>query len=260
MADLKWKNTALAGSIVPTEDIEPFEVPTSHDALLLVAQLAEETERYDEMVVCMRKAAKMQPELQQNERNLLSVAYKNVLGSRRHAWRVAASIEAAEEEKGRTENRAVLAMMRKQFENEVSAVCQDLIALLDSHIIPASGRGETKVFFLKMKGDYYRYNAEVNPTDELKNQAKSAYEEADKIAKASLPSLHPTRLSLVLNLSVFMVETMGETSVGLNMALAAISDEEAKDLSSASFETPEQQTEAANMLGLLQENVALWQG
>jgi len=47
------------------------------------AKLAEQAERYDEMVECMKKVAAMGVELSVEERNLLSVAYKNVIGAER---------------------------------------------------------------------------------------------------------------------------------------------------------------------------------
>ena len=33
--------------------------------------------------------------------------------------------------------------------------------LLDDHLIPKASPADSKVFYLKMKGDYYRYLAEV---------------------------------------------------------------------------------------------------
>jgi 14-3-3 protein epsilon len=58
-----------------------------------LAKLAEQAERYDEMVDAMKKVAALNVELTVEERNLLSVAYKNVIGARRAAWRIIASIE-----------------------------------------------------------------------------------------------------------------------------------------------------------------------
>ena len=67
-----------------------------------MAKLAEQAERYDEMVTEMKKVAQMvaEQELSVEERNLLSVAYKNVIGARRASWRIISNIEQKEESKG----------------------------------------------------------------------------------------------------------------------------------------------------------------
>jgi len=57
------------------------------------AKLAEQAERYDDMAAAMKKVTEMEKELSNEERNLLSVAYKNVVGARRSSWRVIHSIE-----------------------------------------------------------------------------------------------------------------------------------------------------------------------
>ncbi|KAI4383343.1 hypothetical protein MLD38_009192 [Melastoma candidum] len=72
----------------------------SRDGLVYVAKLAEQAERYDEMVDAMKKVAKHNVELTIEERNLLSVGYKNVIGSRRASWRILSSIEQKEETRG----------------------------------------------------------------------------------------------------------------------------------------------------------------
>ena len=71
-----------------------------------MAKLAEQAERYDEMVEEMKKVAQMvhDQELSVEERNLLSVAYKNVIGARRASWRIISSIEQKEESKGNEEH------------------------------------------------------------------------------------------------------------------------------------------------------------
>jgi 14-3-3 protein epsilon len=79
---------------------------TSRDEAVYMAKLAEQAERYDEMVSEMDKVAKLvtESELSVEERNLLSVAYKNVIGSRRASWRIISSIEQKEESKGNEEH------------------------------------------------------------------------------------------------------------------------------------------------------------
>ena len=60
------------------------------------AKLAEQAERYDEMADYMEKVGGAGEELSVEERNILSVAYKNAVGSRRASWRIISSVEQKE--------------------------------------------------------------------------------------------------------------------------------------------------------------------
>ena len=68
-----------------------------------------------EMVEAMKKVAEIDTELSVEERNLLSVAYKNVIGARRASWRIISSIEQKEEGKSTTEGK--LEMIRTYRDN-----------------------------------------------------------------------------------------------------------------------------------------------
>eukprot|EP00972_Heterocapsa_arctica_P026598 3916112-Heterocapsa_arctica.AAC.1 len=61
---------------------------SARDKNVYFAKLAEQAERYDEMADHMEAVGKTGGELSVEERNLLSVAYKNAVGSRRAAWRI----------------------------------------------------------------------------------------------------------------------------------------------------------------------------
>ena len=86
-----------------------------------MAKLAEQAERYDEMTAEMKKVASAVTsggggdgaELSVEERNLLSVAYKNVIGARRASWRIVSSIEQKEEAKGNAEHVARIKRYRE---------------------------------------------------------------------------------------------------------------------------------------------------
>ncbi len=82
-------------------------------------------------------------------------------------------------------------------------------ALLDSTLIPKAENAESKVFYLKMKGDYFRYLAEGATGDVKKSvvdSAQIAYQEAFEICKTQMAPTHPIRLGLALNFSVFRYE------------------------------------------------------
>jgi 14-3-3 protein epsilon len=140
-----------------------------------IAKLAEQAERYDEMVEAMEKVAKSVDvgELTVEERNLLSVAYKNVIGPRRASWRIVSSIEQKEESKGNDEHVAVIKDYRAKVEQELSTICDSILKVLDTHLVPTSATGESRVFYLKMKGDYHRYLAEFKTGAERKEAAES---------------------------------------------------------------------------------------
>jgi 14-3-3 protein epsilon len=83
-----------------------MEGPINREESVYMAKLAEQAERYDEMVENMKNVAKSvhDAELSVEERNLLSVAFKNVIGARRASWRIISSIEQKEESKGNQEH------------------------------------------------------------------------------------------------------------------------------------------------------------
>ncbi|CAI0390819.1 unnamed protein product [Linum tenue] len=86
------------------------------EAHVYMAKLAEQAERYEEMVDCMKKVAKLDCELTVEERNLLSVGYKNVIGARRASWRIMSSIEQKEESKGNEQNVKLIKTYRQKVE------------------------------------------------------------------------------------------------------------------------------------------------
>ena len=139
------------------------------------AKLAEQAERYEDMVEAMEKVSKMSEaeELSVEERNLLSVAYKNVVGARRAAWRIISSIEQKEESKGNADRVALIKDYRSKIETELSKICEGILSLLDAHLIPSASTPESKVFYLKMKGDYHRYLAEFKTGADRKDAAES---------------------------------------------------------------------------------------
>ena len=55
----------------------------TRDELLYMSRVCEQTERFEDMLVYMKKLVDLKAELNVEERNLLSVAYKNTVGSRR---------------------------------------------------------------------------------------------------------------------------------------------------------------------------------
>ena len=103
-----------------------------------------------EMVDNMKSVASADQELSVEERNLLSVAYKNVIGARRASWRIVTSIEQKEESKGNESQVGLIKEYRQKIEAELAKICEDILEVLDKHLIPSAQSGESKVFYHKM--------------------------------------------------------------------------------------------------------------
>lgn len=104
---------------------------------------------FSEMVESMKEVAKMDTELTVEERNLLSVAYKNVIGARRASWRIISSIEQKEEQNV-PERVELIKKFRLQVEKELKDICLDILDLLQKHLLMYAQGGESKVFYFKM--------------------------------------------------------------------------------------------------------------
>jgi 14-3-3 protein epsilon len=207
------------------------------------------------MLEFMKSVVKLGGDLSEEERNLLSVAYKNSVGSRRSAWRALSSIE--ERQSGDTDKTKLIVDYRTKVEKELDKFCYDILALIDDHLVPQSGSTECKVFFLKMKGDYYRYIGEYTKGEgnqKVAESALAAYNDATDKANKDLKTTNPIRLGLALNFSVFYYEIMNQPSKACEMAKQAFDDAIAniEDL-------PEDQyKDSTTIMQLIRDNLTLW--
>lgn len=233
----------------------------SKEELVQRAKLSEQAERYDDMSETMKSLVNIGEELTNEERNLLSVAYKNVVGARRSSWRVISSIEQKSPEPDSRKSQ-MTKDYREKIESELKTICKDVLELLDNKLIPkaqgstTSGK-ESEVFYLKMKGDYFRYLAEVSQgqnRDEVVDRSKDAYNCAMEKAETDMPSTHPIRLGLALNFSVFHYEIKNDPSNACSLAKKAFDDAiaELDTLSEESYK------DSTLIMQLLRDNLTLW--
>jgi len=221
--------------------------------IIKLVEVAEVSERYEDMCRCLKKIVLMKSKASEpltvDERNLLSVAYKNVVGGKRQSWRTLAQGDFS----GLGDE--VLTKYRNLVEKELEDVCNDIISLLEQLLqIPDEENHENRVFYLKMRGDYYRYLSEFKPEKELHDNADKMYKEAYDIAKEKLPVTHPTRLGLVLNYSVCCYEILKKKDEACKMAKAAFDDaiEQLDSLNDDSYK------DSTLIMQLLRDNLTLW--
>ncbi|XP_046469368.1 14-3-3 protein zeta isoform X1 [Neodiprion pinetum] len=233
------------------------------EELVQRAKLAEQAERYDDMAAAMKAVTETGVELSNEERNLLSVAYKNVVGARRSSWRVISSIEQKTE--GSERKQQMAKEYREKVEKELREICYDVLGdgvamlqgLLDKYLIPKASNPESKVFYLKMKGDYYRYLAEVATGDTrntVVDDSQKAYQDAFEISKSQMQPTHPIRLGLALNFSVFYYEILNSPDKACQLAKQAFDDAiaELDTLNEDSYK------DSTLIMQLLRDNLTLW--
>jgi len=236
-------------------------------ALVSMSRTAEAAERYDDMCQLMKELVlsvvkdSTHPSLTQDERNLLSVAYKNVIGARRASWRTLNADATSDENKN---NADLLLEYKRQIETELSSICKDVLDLLTNKGLISSKsdlgeeESEAKVFYLKMAADYYRYLAECVPEDSVavstKIKAVEYYRQAFELAKEKLQATHPIRLGLALNYSVCLYEIMKNKTEACELAKTAFDDAIAKldRLEEADYK------DSTLIMQLLRDNLTLW--
>lgn len=237
----------IQGPKIPQE-----KMSLDRSASIQFARLAEQAERYEDMCKYMKEVVQAGGELSNEERNLLSVAFKNVVGSRRAAWRVITSIQNKPDS---SEKQAEAAKEYKEkIEKELTGICTEVLELLGNHLIANSPNEESSVFYLKMKGDYYRYLAEVSSEEEKKEQSRESYQKAFDISKGKMQPTHPIRLGLALNFSVFYYEILNEPAEACRLAKQAFDDAiaELETLNEDSYK------DSTLIMQLLRDNLTLW--
>ena len=218
------------------------------------SKICQESERWEDMTKLMAGVVNSVTELRPAERNLLSLAYKNVVGPKRGAWRVISSIEKGVE--GNQRKKQLTKEYRIKIESEITDCCSALFKLLE-RLLNNTEDIESRIFYLKMRGDYYRYLAEFTRYDkhgDVHQKAKQAYEEALDLAKENVSPAHPVRLGLILNFSVFYHEILSLHGAAVDLA------RDAHNLANGDLENIKEESyyDSAFIMELLSDNIALW--
>jgi hypothetical protein len=227
------------------------------DNYVHLAKSAEHSERYEEMCQFMHTmitSSEGGAILDEEERNLLSVAYKNVISAKRCALR-ALTGEPAPDELEQKLNQAYVECVEK----ELKAGCDQVIKLLEDYLIPTAAKqgedgNEASVFYLKMAGDYCRYKAETSNDENDKQLAGNYYGKAYEIAQTTLKETHPIRLGLALNYSVCFYEILKDKKKACELAKTAFDDAIAQldKLETTAYK------DSTLIMQLLRDNLTLW--
>lgn len=235
---------------------------TDMNQLLFKANLCERSERFEEMVLIVQEMIKAcyenKLEITVKIRNFFSVAYKNTSGTKRASWRTL-NMEKEKYKDQEIEKYNTIMQFLMEIENELNEICDDVIGYIDKYILSKEDIKndiESQVFFYKMKGDYFRYKAEVTTGqnfEHCKNESKNSYEKASE-ASSTLPSVHSLKLGLSLNFSVFYYEIEKSPQKACFLAKQAF-DDAIKDIDDLS---EDHYKDSTLIMQLLRDNLSLW--
>merc|ERR1712087_986659 len=167
------------------------------------------------------------------------------------------SVKDKESSKGNKEQEGFATEYCTKVEGELDGICDTILGLLDNSLVGQASHGESKVFYQKMKADYYRYKAEYKggaDKDKASESACQAYQDAHDVAEKGLAVTHPIRLGLALNYSVFQYEVLGNPDEACKMARKAFEDAiaELDSVDEASYK------DSTLIMQLLRDNLTLW--
>merc|ERR1712159_621709 len=231
--------------------MDPSPDGLSREDALYMAKAAEQAERYEEMVKYMKRIVQLcesGDEMAQvpgaevqtgvEERNLISVGYKNMMSVRRTAHRTVQQFEDKE-----VKNNGPNVQLMKDYKEKIA---QEVYALID----------EVERDVVQMQGDYNRYGAEISSgakREEFKEKALKAYTAANETA-SGLKATNPIRLGLTLNFSVFYYEICDKKEDASQLAKKAFEDA----IDHLDTLSEEEYKDSTLIMQLLKDNLTLW--
>lgn len=175
-----------------------------------MANLSFNIERYDDTIMYMKKYIEIDAKLTEEQMNLLSKAYHEIVCSYRDI------IEKINE----PHKKADEYKQYKQFYIEkLDFYCNDFISLIESKLENQENEKKLKILFLKLKADYSRYLIEYL----LKSQQCLMYEKISYFYQnamnlsLSLACYDELYLKVVLNYSLFLHDIVGKKNEGLDL-------------------------------------------
>lgn len=218
-------------------------------------EVALQAKRYTEAIRLFSEAIKDQPRITKAQRATLSLCYHRAISLPRNSLRTIIYEIEINEKRDWKEVVEKLSGIRRTLESEISKLCNSFIELIDTSLLSVSDDTESVVFYTKLKGDYYRYLAEMRPEDDTSlMRAKNSYESAMRTVGDEMRISDPVYLGLVLNFAIFQYELLNMKDEAIdrldgsfNEAVRYLEELEEQDYA-----------EATMILELMRDNISIW--
>ncbi len=225
----------------------------TREEYVYLSKLYEKAQRYEDMISSINKFIELNPKLTKEERNILSAGFKNILFDKRENWRFLSSMERKELKK-KSKQVIYIQEIKKHIEKEIKKIVENVNNLIDKYLIPNCEDNESKVFYMRLKADHYRYLCEISKEKDLLEKTEKIYKESYNIAIKELPHINNERIGLCLNFALFYYEIKGDKKEGYKLAKNCF-EESMKYLEE--FEKSKSK-DALMLIQLLKENLIFW--
>lgn len=224
--------------------------------MVMKAKICEHAQLYEQMSQTMKSVVELGHDLNNEERNLLSTAYKYVTGVKRQSWRIVCGLELTAEMQNDPKVHLVK-QYRERIEGELEKTCLEIIELIDNYLLKVAVNKETLTFYHKMKGDFYRYLCEAaslpDKYKKLVSLSNSSYKSALFLSE-ELEVSDPLRLSVALNFAVFLHEIKNSENEAILLAQNAFN----KAITQLDCFHEASYKDATTVLQLLKDNLKTW--
>ena len=203
-----------------------LEAKPLYEKNIYMALLAQQCHRYKEMfqyfidLVKQREKEGKSKDLLPKERELLAYGFISFINSQRHSLHICMAFETKERKEYNSPILSDILDYRKKIETELTNNIQDIINILDGTLIKNSEENLTKIYYLKLKGDFNRYVTEYEKgleREKASNGASKAYQDAMNLAK-NMNIMNKLLLGLALNFSIYQYEVVGERKNAMSIA------------------------------------------
>jgi 14-3-3 protein epsilon len=219
------------------------------------AEIAFKAGRITEAVRFMTEALKMNPRITPKQRESLALCFHNAVKHPRESVRTLTARIEELEKRGLPQVVEHLRIPLRSFQDTIISLSNTLLELIDVVLLPVTTDTIGVIFFAKLKGDYYRYLAEVKPEgDGNSGRAKSCYEAALRAVTDEVRTADPVYLALMLNYCVFQYEFLDLKEESIERADMTFNDgvKGLEELEEGDYAT------ATMMLQLLRDNISVW--
>ena len=208
------------GTIQPEHEISFKTKKVTRKDLIFLSKMAEEAERFQDLVVLMRELVLKHPDLTVEERDIFFKAHKSLLSRLRTTRRFICSLE-----ENHPNHMNILKEYKRKIDQEIFKASTETISFIVENLSNQTN-SESRILFIKMKGDHQRFIAEA-ATGEMQRvaiaKAENTYLEGQTLANKEVLPKNPIRLGLIMNYSVLLHEIMKDYNKAIDVAKEALS-------------------------------------